>query len=212
MRKDVSPEERLLRLIKGAKKKEFPKKEEAPPQEAAGAVVSRPSAEAAKTKSISISLPFKELNTRVLNTALIVILIALLAYFLYDLFYSSSRKKDMDIFMQSERAPGADEDAAIEVKPYSFYSSAVDGRNIFMPQQVEVEEVVTGPTVEEISSTLSLIGIIAGERPQAIIEDKKTGKSHFLYNGGFVGKAKIVDILPDSVIMEYQGQTFELVL
>ena len=81
-----------------------------------------------------------------------------------------------------------------------------------MPQQVETEPVITGPTLEEISASLSLIGIIAGERPQAIIEDRKSDKSHFLYKGGSVGQAKIVEILEDSVIMEYKGERFELVL
>jgi type II secretory pathway component PulC len=222
MKKDFSPEERLLRLIKGVKKKEEPKKENAPEIRMPEAVpqIARPpvprEGTSKEAKAISIAMPFKlkGFNPRALNAALIAVLIAILAYFIYDLFYTSYRGAEMDILKEADRAgiPNLITEDALEVKPYSYYSSPIKGRDIFMPQQVEVEPVAAGPALEEISAGLSLIGIIAGERSQAIIEDKKAGKSHFLYKGGSIGKVKVIDILEDSVIMEYQGETFELVL
>ena len=162
----------------------------------------------------AVSLPFtlRDFNLRPMNVVLIIILAGLLVYFIYEVFYTSYHKKEADIFAESEKVTEIKEEDSLEIKPYSFYSSAIEGRNIFMPQQLEIEEVITGPTLEEITATLSLIGIIAGERPQAIIEEKKSGKSYFLYKGGSVGKAKIVEILEDSIVMEYQGEKFELVL
>ena len=210
MGKDFSPEERLLRLIKKSKKKEATKTEEAVKLPEA---TSRPAEKSARALSIALPIPLKEFNTRVLNPILIIILVGLILYFAYDLFYTSYCAKEVDIFAENGKIPKIESDQDIpEIKPYSYYSSIIEGRNVFLPQQIEIETVITGPTVEEISANLSLIGIIAGERPQAIIEDKKSGKSHFLYKGGLVGKAKIVDILKDSVIMGYQGETYELVL
>ncbi|MBN1871973.1 MAG: hypothetical protein JW800_05310, partial [Candidatus Omnitrophica bacterium] len=99
-----------------------------------------------------------------------------------------------------------------EKKEYSHYSKAVGGRNIFKPPQVEVENVISGPTADEIKAGLSLLGIIAGDRPQAIIEEKKTGKSHFVYEDSAIGGTTVIEIRNDSVVMEYNGQRFELVL
>ena len=210
MKKDFSPEERLLRLIKGSKKKEAPKDKTA--EEKTQVSAARP----AKTSAaISISLPFKikGLNTRLFNTVLIVVLAALILYFIYDLLSASYFKKGPDIFAEDsmESDFGRKEDS-LDIQPYSHYSSVIKGRNVFKSQEVDAEAVFTGPGIEEISADLSLIGIIAGNRPQAIIEEKKSGKSYFVYKGGSVGQTKVVDILEDSVVMEYQGQNFELVL
>jgi hypothetical protein len=226
MRKDFSPEEKLLRLIKGVKKKVQPKEEELTPkiQSSANGMpqLSKISAYQKVTgskmaKSISISLPFKlkEINTETLNTILVIILGCLLLYFVYDLGHTLlSKKTEPGVLAGDEhKTPKVTEGkAALEVKPYSFYSSSVGGRNIFMPQELEVESITAGPVLEEVRANLSLIGVIAGDKPQAIIEDKKSGKSYFLYKGSTVGQAKVVDILEDTVIMEYNGQRFELVL
>ena len=166
--------------------------------------------------AISLSMPFKlkGLSARTFNALLIVILAGLIIYFMYDIVYTAFYKKaeikvivdDGSVTMRSV------EMGSVEVKPYSHYSHSISGRNIFKPQQVEVEQVITGPSVDEIRARMSLIGIIAGARPQAIIEDKKSGKSSFLYTGGMMGESKIVEIMDDTVILEYKGQRFELIL
>lgn len=225
MNKDFSPEEKLLRLIKGSKKKVAPREEESAPKIQPSESMPQPDkmpahrkkSEPKGAKSVSISLPLKLLkgiNTRHLNSILIIALAALLAYFIYDFSYAAYYKgEEPKVSAEDEtKAPEVKKEDVIEEKPYSFYSSSIKDRNIFMPQYVETEPVITGPTTEEISAGLSLIGIIAGDRPQAIIEDKKSGKSHFLYKGGSIGEAKVVDVLDDSVVMEYKGKKFELVL
>lgn len=213
MRRDVSPEEKLLRLIKKSKKKEEPKKEEAAEKVEASGSASQAGKASARTASVPFPFTLRDFNTRAVNPILMIILAGLLLYFIYDIFYTSYHKKEVDVFAENGELFKAEEkEEPLDIKPYSYYSSAIEGRNIFLPQQVEIEAVVTGPTLEEISAGLSLIGIIAGDRPQAIIEDKKSGKSYFLYKGGLVGKTKIVEILEDSIVMEYQGERFELVL
>ncbi len=281
MKKDFSPEERLLRLIKGAKKKEAPK--ELPPQQPSKdiekltpseqhppaqrqspqpAPAGRPeqrvpettppgpvekgrpaedipyiskvpslaqrapsmppmaasdeAASEAHAKRLSLSLPFtlQELNIGIFSTILMVILVVALGYFVYDIFFATYPDSPVVAVDGSSEPPGdrsGRKDAAVK-RPFTFYSSEIGGRNIFRPQEVEVSLVPTGPTVEEVKAGLSLIGIIAGERPQAIIEHKKTGKSYFVYQGGTVENSTVVEIRQDSVLLEYQGQNFELVL
>lgn len=203
MRKEFSPEERLLRLIRGPKKNVDSMKEET-------AKIEHLSLDAREKVAFpSFRLSF---NTRILSSLFIIILIGLLSFFIYDIYYTTYHKKEVDILEEKEVPLEVEGEVGHEVKPYSFYSSSVQGRNIFLPQQVQIETVITGPSLEEVSAGLSLIGIIAGARPQAIIESKKSEKSYFLYEGQAVDNAKVVEILEDSVVMEYQSETFELVL
>lgn len=230
MKKDFSPEERLLRLIKGAKKKEAPRPEEPPPPRIQPQVEPPPSVSgfarrpdvprevkpARQERAISIPLPFKlkDVNMRALNSVFIALLTCIILYFAFDIVYTAYIKEsDMEVITEDASRPANVEEAkALEIKPYSYYSSSIEGRNIFMPPQVEADAVATGPSIEEVMADFSLIGIIAGDRPQAIIEDKKSAKSHFLYEGNSVGLVKVLEIKEGSVIMEYQGQKFELVL
>jgi type II secretory pathway component PulC len=219
MKRDFSPEEKLLRLIKSSAKKDADKDKleikAALPPSANGAPSGYKRNNREATRASSLTMPFKGIgiNTKNVNLILVVTLIGLLVYFLADLLYSPYYKKEADITAQPEKeAVEPKEKAVPPIEPFSYYASEVASRNLFLPQESEVTAVQTGPSVEEISTGLSLIGIISGDRPQAIIEDKKTGKSYFLYKGGLVGQVKVMDILEDKVVMEYQGQAFELML
>lgn len=269
MKKEFSPEEKLLRLIRGSgkktepapkeekakaesarpieeksakpieEKKELPKSEEPKIEsyrmeplraERPEAIAGRPqeisplkkeekadSAPKIKTMALSLPISIKRIDTKTLNIVFAIVLAGLVSYFVYDVISPSLYKKT-EIKVTPEERAGAgtaktEEAEAPDIKPYSHYSSSIQGRNIFMPQQVEAEQVVNaGPSVDEVRSGLSLIGIIAGARPQAIIEDRKSGKSYFLYEGGAIGESKVVNITEDTVVLEYKGQRFELVL
>ena len=208
MKRDFSPEEKLLRLIKGSAKKDADKnKTETNPH------FQQNGSEPAKTISAAMSFRIRGINTKSANPVLLIIFICLLVYFLIDITHNPYYKKEVGIVTEAEKEPVAVKEKALSgIEPYSYYTSGVEDRNVFLPQESDVSPVMAGPSVDEISSNLSLIGIIAGDRPQAIIEDKKAGKSYFLYKGGLAGQAKITDISEDRVTMEYNGQTFELVL
>ena len=209
MKKDFSPEEKLLRLIKGSAKKEpdSDKLEIRPALPAAmGSTPSKPA-------PLRISLNIRDINTKNINPVLVVILGGLLAYFLIDMIHNPYYGKESRLEASGEKeAVEAEEKSIPSVEPYSYYATGLDARNIFLPQESETAVIQTGPSLDEISANLSLIGIIAGDKPQAIVEDKKTGKSYFLYKGGSAGQAKIMEIMEDRVVMEYGGETFELVL
>jgi len=208
MKRDFSPEEKLLRLIKGSAKKDADKNktETNPPFQ-------QNSSSPAKSISSAMSFMTRGINIKGANPVLLIIFICLLVYFLIDVAHNPYYKKEVEIVAEAEKEPAAvKEKTSSGIEPYSYYTSGVEDRNVFLPQESDVSPVMAGPSMDEISSNLSLIGIIAGDKPQAIIEDKKAGKSYFLYKGGLVGQAKIIDISEDSVTMEYNGQTFELVL
>ncbi len=204
MKKDFSPEEKLLRLIKNAAKKDTdrdkPEIRNAAPQTA--------------VSFAPFSFKMRNFSTRRVNPVLIAVLVCLCLYFAIDLVRNPYYKEEEAIKSLAEKEDMAAKEKSVSpIEPYSYYSAGTDSRNIFSAQEEEgMAVVLSGPSMEEISSNLSLIGIIAGDKPQAIVEDKKAGKSYFLYKGGIIGQAKVIEISEDKVIMEYKGQTFELIL
>ncbi|MBN1872579.1 MAG: hypothetical protein JW800_08405, partial [Candidatus Omnitrophica bacterium] len=102
MKKDFSPEERLLRLIKGVKKKDetevrVPTR---PEENSEGfnrvkefSLIERMKS-ANRFKAISISMPvqFRKFDLHTLNYIFVVILLAILSFFIYDLFYAAYYK------------------------------------------------------------------------------------------------------------------------
>jgi hypothetical protein len=215
MKRDFSPEEKLLRLIKGAGKKDAAKD-----RTEEGGAASRAAAPSLNNNRWPGQPPkpaqqafLSNINTRSVNPALIFILTGLLLYFVFDAVSNPyARRAPSDVLNIKDEPSAAKGAAAPVIEPYSYYSSQVEKRSIFSPQEGETSAAAAGPTAEEISSNLSLIGIIAGDKPQAIIEDKKAGKSYFVYKAGTVGGARIIDILEDRVVMECQGKQFELML
>ncbi|MBI4336034.1 MAG: hypothetical protein HY589_05205 [Candidatus Omnitrophica bacterium] len=109
-----------------------------------------------------------------------------------------------------------------EAKPpqrpsFDYFREAIGTRNIFSPVVKEDapatgEQAEEGPRLEEVKGQLSLIGVISGETPQAIIEDKRTQKTYFLNKGGQFDDIQVADILENKVVLIYKGKNFELLL
>ncbi|RMD91662.1 MAG: hypothetical protein D6814_17960 [Calditrichaeota bacterium] len=69
---------------------------------------------------------------------------------------------------------------------------------------------IPGSEVSDLQERYMLQGILMGEKPQAIIQDKISGTSLFLSPGEILGDFKIKQILPDRVMLTREGQMFEL--
>ncbi len=64
-----------------------------------------------------------------------------------------------------------------------------------------------------LAARLSLVGIVAGDPPQAIIEDSQTQKTFFVTKGQRVIEGAVLQEIRDShVILQYQGEQIELTL
>lgn len=102
-----------------------------------------------------------------------------------------------------------------QVKPFSYYANIISSNSIFRMTREEAgadkgAAMQTAPS--EILANYSLTGIISGDNPQAVIEDRKSGRTYFLNRGQFLGNFKIDGIMKDKVILELKGQKFELSL
>ncbi|MFH0732266.1 MAG: type II secretion system protein N [Candidatus Omnitrophota bacterium] len=82
------------------------------------------------------------------------------------------------------------------------------------PATRDTEPVTTiiGPQISDMVINLTLIGVITGDNPQAIIEDKKTRQTYYVYEGENVLEFKVKKVEKAVVILEYNGETTKLSL
>ncbi len=213
MSKEVSPEERLLHLIRTGQDKKETESKSAPvtPEAALDKKTEEPQAESAVKKR---TLPGINLS---LNFLLIVVAIFSLIYLGREIF----KLKDGKIALPSQPqikvvslSPEEKKDEEGPAKPYSYYSQEIGKKDLFKTSVLQGEEkqtITSSASLADLTANLILMGIVLDDRPQAIIQDKKTQKSYFLYKGDSIGEIKVEDILESKVILSYQGEKIELV-
>ena len=64
----------------------------------------------------------------------------------------------------------------------------------------------------DLLKDITLVGIITGANPQAVIEDKKSLKNYYVTKGQFIGQMQVEDIQEGKIIINYKGQKYELYL
>lgn len=210
MSKNLSPEERLLHLIRRHDKPEAENKPAPPPQAAVLENPVRILPEEAKAKK-RFRLSF---NFGVFNFLLVLGAIILVGYLGLEIF----KLKEEKITLSLPRPSSLEEDKKEEEppeKPYAYYSKEIGQKELFKTSILQGEEKPTAAagssTLADLSANLTLLGIVLDDRAQAIIQDKKTQKSYFLYKGNSIGEIKVEDILESKVILSYQGEKIELV-
>ncbi|MBI3997139.1 MAG: hypothetical protein HY352_05720 [Candidatus Omnitrophica bacterium] len=120
------------------------------------------------------------------------------------------------------RPPPVKEIATPEPQPTEHTPSLVESASpaLFTPP-VAVETaghqtpVKAGPsqTAKQLASRLTLMGIMAGNPGQAIIEDAQTKKSYFVSPGQpVVDGATLDQVLDNRVILDFEGEKIELSL
>jgi len=211
MRAD-SPEDRLLRLIKGVK-----------PGRKGNTGKTAPSGEesfltALANKVFLKSKIFKPSFLNSLNKILPAVIAILLIYFIYNLLFIPRR--DISLITGRGEGPAAGVQAGIEPQEsdflpqreeYSVYSKEMKGKELFTAPYV-IESPVARDANIDISKKFSLVGIIAGAEPQAIIEDTETQKTHYLYEGQSFGEATLEEIGDGKVIISHKNRKVILVL
>lgn len=223
MHKKMSPEERLLALIRGKHKKA----ESPAPHQAAGP---RPeqkeknlpsfisAALASKIfKDISKNRLFEPAFLKALNRYLAGALILLAVIFLADLIFIRPYKKvDMIIAQSREasgRTPAASTGQVAQSADYSKYSQDIASKKIFgasLAGQGGPSQIVTGE--DDLLKDVGLVGIMPGDAPQAIIEDKKNERTYYLKRGESFNGIVVDDIADGKVVLDYDGRKLTLFL
>jgi len=216
MKKDISPEERLLRLIKGSPRK-------GPGQEVNQAVPNLIDSQRPKKSFPSKINPlgfltkiksFDIYNLKFANKVLSVLIILSLLYFVlsFVLFKPSVSLKlapmAADNKIKDLTAP------ILEPKPYSYYANEINRRDLFQSSIYSASPSASNASNlgSDITKELSLLGIVHGDKPQAIIEDQKTKKSYFLNIGDSINGLIVESIGEGKVTLDFNGQKIDLFL
>jgi type II secretory pathway component PulC len=185
----MSPEDRLLKLIKGESK----------PKPAPG-----------KDASINAYRITKKNITKKLNTVLLILLAAVTI----ALFIDTVISKGENSRYQAKVRPAAESNVSGETEKLSGQDpdmSYVESRDLFEPQASSSHGKPGESSLDKLKD-ISLRGIIAGDDPQAIIEDSKNQKTYFLNKGQTMNGITVRDILDGRVIIELNGEIFDLTL
>lgn len=205
MKDNSVPEEKLLKLISGQKKMfKPPLKEDKSPI--------GPEANTAKNAQAKGLIKHKAWPSLSVNQIIIIVfiisVICLAAAFIYPMIVLKEVKLPAYV---PEKVGSDNKNTKEEVRPYSFYLQGLQGRQVFSAAASQESEIATNVGVD-LMKDLSLVGIIAGDKPQAIIEDKKNQKSFYVNKGQFIREFKIEDIQEGKVTLSYNGQRFELTI
>lgn len=219
MKDNISPEEKLLNLIKGEKKpkpdnitiqKAVPDKEPAPLNNSLNPPV----------KKTKFYLPLALLNAFNIQRVLIMLIVVSFGYLVFTFIYPLLWQDRLEFIKSEDGVRGPEESQALtrnEPQSYEFYLEAARNRKIFSAPAVAQAQASQGPTAvgvegQEAIKDISLLGVISGDNPQAIIEDKKSQKTYYVTNGQFIGEFQVKDIQEGKVSLNYKGQGLELYL
>lgn len=199
--KDVTSEEKLLKLIrnkKGSKQSADEKSSE--------------------TKKDALGKGSKNKNKgdilKPVNNILFLILLVVSAYAVMS--YLESTKASKRAINAATYKDGQDLKSAgrqkENIKPYLYYQSVLEQRDIFMsPWERPADATASNLSSLEFSKQFRLVGIVVDDNPQAIIEDVAASQTVFVTEGGKVGSAIVEEIKEGKVILLYNNDRIELV-
>jgi type II secretory pathway component PulC len=195
MHSGIAPEEKLLKLIRGQKRQ-------------AAAFSARDRHSLPKQAVLS---PFMYIRV-ILALGFIAAAVYLAASLMYPLFNAYAIKGSSQARNDLGAAPAVETQDA---QPYGYYLDAVKKRKVFnVSAATPLQPLVVaseGPG-SDATKDLSLVGIIAGAVPQAIIEDKKSKKTYYVNKGQCIGEIQIDDIQEGKIVINHNGSKFEMYL
>ena len=203
--KNISAEEKLLRLIKGKSKKSALETQE-------------PRSPDRKLRPSRLSIPkinFRQIkfNKRILNYSLIILSIisSLFLVFQFTLPSQISVKKPP---LKDKSEVEADISSTAK-KPYAYFSKDINKRQLFGAsfKLQEKSERIDNKQLKDVIKDISLVGIVSKQgKFVAIIEDKRVDKTYFLGEGDSLGELSIKQIEEGKVTLDYYGQEVDLYL
>ena len=205
MNENISPEEKLLRLIRNQPKTQ---------NQDARDHSFLPAAQNPPSTISSVNLAKKALPFSLMRKVIwfCFILSCLYLIFSFALPYKNPGADRIDISETESATKAEARRPALAIKPYDFYLGVVKNRQIFGGLAEQNQQTrVSGASLNLIKD-LSLIGIISGDNPQAVIENKKTQKTYYLNKGQFLDDFLVEDIQSGKVILNLNNQRFELFL
>ena len=205
MKDDPVPEERLLKLIKGAGRKDR-QAQQAPASFDQAPRNSRPGPVPGAWRPLPGFMRADRLQAALLAVFAAACLF-LLASFVAPYMPSA-------LLTEKELAsPGAPRENVVPEagrKPLEYYVEAVKDKSIFSSAAPAAAAEPVSIAEADLAKDINLLGVISGEKPEAVIEDKKIDKVFYVSRGMFIGDYQVQDIQDGKVIVSRDGKRFEL--
>jgi len=223
MHKDISPEEKLLSIIRGKRhdapvEKGVTKEEgkaDKPENTQFGNILDNYVSRILKSGLFKNNL-FSPKVLRMFNKYMAIIVVIAIVYFISDMLLVRPSKKAKAVISGFSTAampvPIAKKPVQMETNTYSYYSNRISGKKIFGAGSYVPLEGPEGAEPDQVIANLGLVGIIPGKSPQAIIEDKKSQKTYYLMKGQAINDVVVEDIGSGKVTIEYRGKRISLFL
>ncbi len=203
---DITPEEKLLRLIKDGSsqaKKEDPLLNDAP---IVNCVLLQKKIDPPKTYHA-----FWINGLSILSSCLIGLFTLILGYQVIEGQPVIPLPIHKNNALESLRFPSL---SLKKTEIFDFYAKPFQKANLFKsagePPPVTYQENTTG--FRDLIKNYSLSGIIDGDDPQAIIEDKTNGQVYYVEAGGYVGSLQVIEVRNNSVLLRYGNEEGQLTL
>lgn len=209
----TTPEEKLLRLIESEEKGGSRK-----------TATRRTAFRAVRTWTAP------ELNPKLINQGLIVLLLLLVAAIALNLNRVQPSLKHLSSQVAASMPPAEQEPALASLRPLADYVGEVEQRDIFnaaaavvapkpepkKPQPEAKPKPVKQPTpvpleiLQAKAKNLKLVGIAWGQTPIAMIEDTEKRETSFVKAGQFINEIQVKTILKDRVVLSYRNAEYDL--
>lgn len=208
MMDNILPEERLLRLIKGQAKDHGQRSDAGIEPLDPHTRDAKPGFERARRSSLQRYLYI--FNSRRMTLAGFIISCA---YLIFSFVYPVVAPVSVDLSrVAPEKAIDTQLKPSFQIKPLTFYLDSVNGHHIFgNAAQPEIHKAVNAQGSNVIKE-INLVGVIIGDHPQAIIEDKNTQKTFYINKGQFIGEFQVEDIQEGKITVNHEGERYELYL
>ncbi len=159
--------------------------------------------------------PLKRAHGFMLNArfAVVFLFAASCVYFISEVVYSFVGLNKIGVISApSDKESGPAAAALPDIKPFEYYRGGIAGRQVFKAASAGSADAAVSVAGSESIRDFTLVGIISGDNPQAIIQENKTQKTYYLNKGQAIEEYMIEDVLSDKVILNAGGQRYELFL
>jgi len=162
-------------------------------------------------QSRAINREFLALSHKVLKIVLLCLIGYFILTFLFPLLWESGLREPE--VSDSEIAETLAEDIAVnlpQAENYPVYLKHINSRQLF--ETDFAKSALQAESEANLSEKFSLVGIISGDIPQAVIEDKQAQKTYYLKEGESFSGIKVEQVNEGKVSINYHGRQVELFL
>ena len=208
MNENNSPEEKLLKLIRGHKNQPPGQEKKAPVAVAQAAPEAQSNQKPPETFVVKSTQRVFNVK-RALLGIFIITFFCLVITFIYPWLGLTRIKPTHPTETKPEQEAAGLKQAT---RSYDFYLQGMKDKRIFASVSTQNPEKPVNALSSDLLKDIALIGIISGENPQAIIEDKKTQETIYATKGQMIGEIRIEDIQEGKIIVNYKNERYELYL